>query len=100
MIRNYPDRFSNRDEHVAYVLANLAELHDDLDVLQDIINNDTGDVPQRFEDTAHGLLAEADASAIGVATRVLHRLYLWHKYPRHSDESYFSTHGSPLEVVS
>lgn len=98
MILKDPPRFIRKSVHVEHVLTHLAELHDDLEVLGDILDDDAL-VPERFKDTPRGLLAESDAAVLRHAERVVHRLYLWHRHPRVSPESYFPAHRQRLEVV-
>jgi hypothetical protein len=66
----------------------LQEMHDGLERLEALVDNDKA-VPDRYKDTTRGLLAEADAAALSRAARVVHRLTLWAKHPQVSPETYF-----------
>lgn len=72
--------------------ATLQQLYDTLGAVADALDHKSV-VPDRFESTAKGLLAEMDSNTIRDARTVIHRLMLWHKYPSVSPESYLAAHS-------
>lgn len=67
--------------------ARIGELRAGLEQLLGELH-DEANVPERFESTAHGLLAESDHATLVRASSVLYRLCLWQRFPTISPESY------------
>lgn len=65
----------------------LKDLHDRLETLGRLLD-DEENVPERYDNTARGFLAEMDTRALSDAERVCHRLWLWVKHPTVSEEGY------------
>lgn len=65
----------------------LARLYADLLAVIAAMNDEAA-VPERWETTGRGLLADADAERLLAARSVVRRLHLWAKFPTVSPERY------------
>lgn len=77
-------------------VSSLEALHTTLSDLVDHIDNDEN-VPERYEGTAAATIARLDASILGLAASVVHRLMLWDKHPNVSPERYFAPGRGPSQ---
>jgi hypothetical protein len=69
--------------------VSLERLHATLRSLQDRID-DEANVPDRYQATAAGDLAESDAATLASAARVVHRLMVWDRHPNVWPARYFA----------
>jgi hypothetical protein len=65
----------------------LGRLAEELKALQAAIDNEEN-VPERFESTLAGELADADAELLSLATRSVTRLARWARFEAHVTERY------------